>query len=58
MVRFAFRRDRRIQEGKDWDARIYLRWKGPEELTKEWRSDINEGVKVNIAPGSSRGCFP
>jgi len=32
--------------------------KGPEEQAKEWKSDINEGVKINIAPGERLGMFP
>ena len=48
----------RIQEGKDREARIYVSWKGPEEQPKGWRPDINEGVKINIAPWERLGMFP
>jgi len=48
----------RIQEGKDREARIYVRWKGPEEQSKGWRPDINDGVKINIAPWERLGMFP
>jgi len=48
----------RIQEGKDREARIYVRCKGPEEQPKGWRPDINDGVKINIAPRERLGIFP
>lgn len=40
----------RIQEGKDQEARIHVRWKSKEEQPKGWRPDTNDGVKINIAP--------
>jgi len=40
----------RIQEGKDREARIHARWKSRDEQPKGWRPDINDGVKINIAP--------
>jgi len=58
MVRFAPGRDRHTHEGKNREARIYAGRKGPEEQAKEWRADINEGVKINIAPGERLGMFP
>ena len=58
MVRFAPGRDRHTHEGKNREARIYVCWKGPKEQPKEWRPDINEGVKVNIAPWQRLGMFP
>jgi len=36
-----------IEEGKE-----------REEQPKEWRPDINEGVKINIAPGERLSKFP
>jgi len=48
----------RIQEGKDREARINVRCKGPEEQPKGWRPDINDGVKINIAPWERLGMFP
>jgi len=39
----------RIDDGKDREARIHVRWKSREEQPKGWRPDINEGVKVNYA---------
>ena len=32
--------------------------KGPEEQPKGWRPDINDGVKINIAPWERLGMFP
>jgi hypothetical protein len=58
MVRFAPRGDWRTHEGKDREARIYAGRKGPEEQAKEWRSDINEGFKINTAPWERQGIFP
>ena len=48
----------RIQEGKDREARIHVRWKSKEEQPKGWRADINDGVKINIAPWERLGMFP
>jgi hypothetical protein len=48
----------RIQEGKDREARIHVRWKSKEEQPKGWRPDINDGVKINIAPWERLGLFP
>ncbi|MFH1941722.1 MAG: hypothetical protein ABIL68_06420, partial [bacterium] len=48
----------RIQEGKDREVRIYVRWKGPEEQPKGWRPDINDGVKINIALWERLGMVP
>jgi hypothetical protein len=58
MARFAPRGDWRTHEGKNREARIYVRWKGREELTKEWRPDITKGVKIDIAPWERLGMFP
>jgi Eco57I restriction-modification methylase len=53
-------RDRleRIQEGKDREARIHVRWKDVEDQPRGWRPDINDGVKINIAPWERLGMFP
>ena len=48
----------RIQEGKDREARAYVRWKSPDEQPRGWRPDINDGVKMNIAPWERLGMFP
>ncbi|MFP3911399.1 MAG: hypothetical protein ACLFUT_04925, partial [Desulfobacteraceae bacterium] len=48
----------RIQEGKDLEARIHVRWKSREEQPKGWRPDINDGVRINIAPWKRLGLFP
>ncbi|MBW2153247.1 MAG: hypothetical protein JRH18_16440, partial [Deltaproteobacteria bacterium] len=48
----------RIQEGKDPESRIYVRWKSPEQQPRGWRPDINDGVKINIAPWERLGMFP
>ena len=32
--------------------------KGPEEQPKGWRPDINDGVKINIAPWERLCMFP
>jgi hypothetical protein len=46
----------RIQEGKEREARIHVRWKTKEEQPRGWRPDINDGVKINIAPWERLGC--
>ena len=53
-------RDRleRIQEGKDREARIHVRWKKPDDQPRGWQPDINDGVKINIAPWERLGMFP
>ena len=53
-------RDRleRIQEGKDREARIHVRWKKPDDQARSWQPDINDGVKINIAPWERLGMFP
>lgn len=45
--------DRRLgllQEGRQREARIWVPWKSPEEQPVGWDPDINDGVRVNIAP--------
>lgn len=37
-------------EGGSQDFRILTRWKQPEARPKGWNPDIDDGVKVNIAP--------
>jgi hypothetical protein len=37
-------------EGGDQDYRILTPWKKPQERPKGWQPDIDDGVKVNIAP--------
>jgi hypothetical protein len=53
-------RDRleRTQEGKDPESQIYVRWKSQEEQPQGWRPDINDGIKINIAPWEPLGMFP
>jgi antitoxin component of RelBE/YafQ-DinJ toxin-antitoxin module len=41
---------RRLLEGRGREARIWCPWKKPEEQPVGWDPDINDGVKVNIAP--------
>ena len=48
----------RIQEGKDPESSIFVRWKSPEEQPQSWRPDINDGVKINIAPWERLGMSP
>jgi hypothetical protein len=48
----------RIQEGKDRESRVFVRWKSAEEQPRGWRPDINDGVKINIAPWERLGMFP
>ncbi len=48
----------RIQEGKDPESSIFVRWKSTEEQPQGWRPDINDGVKINIAPWERLGMFP
>ena len=48
----------RIQEGKDPQSRIFVRWKSTEEQPQGWRPDINDGVRINIAPWERLGMFP
>lgn len=40
----------RLQEGRDREARIWCPWKSPAEQSVGWDPDINDGVRVNIAP--------
>jgi hypothetical protein len=45
--------DRRLgllQEGRQHEARIWVPWKSSEEQPVGWDPDINDGVRVNIAP--------
>jgi len=45
--------DRRLgllQEGRQREARIWVPWKSPAEQPVGWDPDINDGVRVNIAP--------
>jgi len=39
-----------LQEGRDRNARIWCPWKTPEEQPHGWDPDINDGVRVNVAP--------
>jgi hypothetical protein len=39
-----------LQEGRTREARIWCPWKTPEEQPHGWDPDINDGVRVNIAP--------
>jgi hypothetical protein len=41
---------RQLLEGRDREARIWCPWKKPEEQPVGWDPDINDGVRVNIAP--------
>ena len=56
-----------VADGPDWASvgPVHLagtwirgRWKGPDEQPKGWRPDINDGVKINIAPWERLGMFP
>lgn len=40
----------RLQEGRDREARIWCPWKASAEQPVGWDPDINDGVRVNIAP--------
>ena len=42
-------------EGGDEDYRILTPWKKPEDRPKGWRPDLDDGVKVNIAPLARTG---
>jgi len=45
--------DRRLGlllEGREREARIWCPWKEPDEQPLGWDPDINDGVRVNIAP--------
>lgn len=44
------RRLQRLLEGRGREARIWCPWKAPEEQPVGWDPDINDGVRVNIAP--------
>jgi hypothetical protein len=48
----------RIQDGLDREARIHVRWKKPEDQPHGWRPDINDGVRINIAPWERLSMFP
>jgi hypothetical protein len=37
-------------EGGDRDYRILTPWKTPEELPQGWHPDVDDGIKVNLAP--------
>lgn len=37
-------------EGGDRDYRILTPWKKPDERPKGWRPDVDDGIKVNLAP--------
>jgi hypothetical protein len=41
---------RRLLEGRDREARIWCPWKTSGEQPVGWDPDINDGVRVNIAP--------
>jgi hypothetical protein len=40
----------RLLEGKEREARIWCPWKSEEEQPVGWNPDINDGVRVNVAP--------
>lgn len=40
----------RLLEGRDREARIWCPWKKPEEQPVGWDPDVNDGVRVNVAP--------
>jgi hypothetical protein len=40
----------RLLEGRDCEARLWCPWKKPDEQPVGWDPDINDGVRVNIAP--------
>ncbi len=42
-------------DGGDRDYRILTPWKEPDERPKGWDPDIDDGVKVNIAPFEKAG---
>lgn len=42
-------------EGGDWDYRILTPWKSADERPKGWNPDVDDGVKVNIAPLQKAG---
>jgi len=42
-------------EGGDEDYRILTPWKKPEDRPNGWRPDLDDGVKVNIAPLARTG---
>jgi hypothetical protein len=42
-------------EGGDDDYRILTPWKKPDDRPKGWRPDLDDGVKVNIAPLARTG---
>lgn len=42
-------------EGGDEDYRILTSWKKPEDRPNGWRPDLDDGVKVNIAPLARTG---
>ncbi|MGD1097997.1 MAG: hypothetical protein ABSB35_39170 [Bryobacteraceae bacterium] len=42
-------------EGGEDDYRILTPWKEPEDRPKGWRPDLDDGVKVNIAPLARTG---
>ena len=41
---------RRLLEGREREARIWCPWKAADEQPVGWQPDINDGVRVNIAP--------
>jgi len=43
----------RIQESKDREACIPVRWNGQEEQPKGWRSDINDGARSTLPLGTA-----
>jgi len=43
-------RRRRLLEGRDRESRIWCPWTASEEQPVGWDPDINDGVRVNIAP--------
>ncbi|MEW6746508.1 MAG: hypothetical protein AB1486_27525 [Planctomycetota bacterium] len=46
---------RRLLEGTERDYRIWVPWKEAEAQPQGWRPDVNDGVRVNIAPVQRAG---
>ena len=49
-VQESDRRLQRLLEGREREARMLCPWKADQEQAVGWDPDINEGVRVNIAP--------
>jgi len=39
-----------LLEGREREARIWCPWKKPDDQPSGWDPDVNDGVRVNIAP--------